>query len=79
MKTLPLLQGNPQNNHQLLVKWTRYKENKEKTRKESKQPSCSSHLNKGTENVRQQDTKAHEKNKNYKMIPTPCTPTHTLI
>ena len=79
METLPLLQGNPQNNHQLLVKQTRDKENKEKTRKETKHPSYSSHLNKGTENVRQQNTKVHEKNKSCKMIPTPCIPTHTLI
>ena len=42
------------------------------------QPS-SSHLNKGSENVRQKNTKAQEENKSCKMIPTPCSPTPTLI
>ena len=30
---------------------------KKKTEKQTQQPSCSTHLNKGTENVRQQNTK----------------------
>ena len=42
--------------------------------KQTQQPSCSSHLNKGTENLRQQNTKAQEENRNYKMIPAPCPP-----
>ena len=29
--------------------------------------------------MREQNTKAQEKGKNYKMIPTPCPPTQTLI
>ena len=40
--------------------------------KQTQQQSSSSHLNKETDNVRQQNTKAQEKNKNYKMIPTSC-------
>ena len=35
-------------------------------------PSCSSHLNKAAENIRQQNTKTEDKNKKYTMIPTPC-------
>ena len=35
--------------------------------------------NKGTEDMREQNTKAQEKNKNYKMIRTSYSPTHTLI
>ena len=45
------------------VKGTRDKENKEKTKKHTQQPSCSSHLNKGTGNVRQQNTKTQGKKK----------------
>ena len=44
------------------VKGTTDKENKEKTKKQTLQPASSSHLNKGTENMRQQNTKAQEKN-----------------
>ena len=54
------------------------KQNKEKTKTQTKtqtqQPSCFSRLNKGTENMRQQNTKAQEKNKNYKMITIPWPP-----
>ena len=50
-----------------LVKGTRDKENKEKTNTQTQQPSCSSHLNKGTKNLREQNTKAQEK-KNTKTI-----------
>ena len=57
---------------------TKDKENKGTTKKQTQQPSCSSHLNKGAENVREQNTKAKE-NKNCKMIHTPYPPTHTLI
>ena len=64
---------------QLLVKDTRDKENKEKTKKQTQQPSCSSHLNKWTKDMREQNTKAQEKNKNCNMIPNPCRTTHTLI
>ena len=45
-----------------------------KTKKKKKQtqlPSCSSHLHKGTEDMREQNTKALEKSKNYEMIPIP--------
>ena len=51
---------------------------KKETKKQTQHPSYFSCLNKGTNNVRE-NTKVHEKNKNYKMIPTPCPPTHTLI
>ena len=40
--------------------------------------SWSSHLNKGTEGVKEQKTNTQVKKK-YKMIPAPCPPTHTLI
>ena len=43
------------------------------------QQSCSSHLNERTEDVGEQNTKAQEKNKNYKMICIPWPPTQTLI
>ena len=62
----------------LLVKGARDKEKKEKTKKQTQHPLCSSHLNKGTEDVKEQKQK-QKKNKNYKMIPAPCHPTHTLI
>ena len=51
---------------------------KKETKKQTQHPSYFSRLNKGTNNVRQQNTKVPEKN-NYKMIPTPCPPTHILI
>ena len=44
---------------QLLVKGTRDKENKEKTKKQTQYPSCSSHLNKRTEDVKEQKTNTH--------------------
>ena len=44
------------------------KESKEKTKKQTQQPPRSSHLNKGTQNVRKQIQK--HKKKNYKMVPT---------
>ena len=58
----------------------RKKRKKGKTMKQTQQPSCFSHLNKGTENARKQNTKAQNKNKSYKIIPTPCSPppTHTI-
>ena len=63
--------------NQEVVKGTRLKENKEKTRKQTQQPSCSSHLNKGTENLKKQNTKGQEK-KNEKNE-HPLSPIHTLI
>ena len=45
-----------------MVKGTRDRENNEETKTQAKQPSCSSHVNKGIENMRQQNTKSQEKN-----------------
>ena len=45
---------------QLLVKKTRDIENKEKAKKQTQQPSRSKHLNKGTANMRQLNTKPQE-------------------
>ena len=50
-----------------------------KAQRNTQQSSCSSHLNKVTENVTEQNTKVQEKSKHCMMIPTPCPHTHTLI
>ena len=52
----------------------RSKENKEKSKKQTQQSSCSNHLNKGTEDIREQNTKAAEINKIYKVTVTHCYP-----
>ena len=54
--------------------------NKEKTKKQTQQPSCSSHLNKGTEDMRKQNTKVQEK-KNQKLLDDtqPLSPTCTFL
>ena len=54
------------------------KKNKESPKKQTEQPSCSSHLNKGTEEVTEK-YKSTRKSKIYKMIPAPCPSTCTLI
>lgn len=54
------------------------KKNKESPKKQTEQPSCSSHLNKGTEEVMEK-YKSTRKSKIYKMIPAPCPSTCTLI
>ena len=52
---------------------------KGKTRKKREHPLCSSYINKGTKDVRQQNTKTKSEwiNKNCKMIRTP-TPTPNI-
>ena len=47
---------------ELLVKGTRYKENKGKTKKQTQQLSCYSHLDECTEDMSEKKTKAQEKN-----------------
>ena len=54
------------------------KKNKESPKKQTEQPSGSSHLNKGTEEVTEK-YKSTRKSKIYKMIPAPCPSTYTLI
>ena len=72
--TFKIVLHNRHNNFYALVtpKGTRDKENKEKTKIYTQQPSCSSYLKKRTENVREQNAIGQEKN--YKMIPTPLSP-----
>ena len=45
----------------LLVKGTKDKENKEKTKKQTQHPSSCSYLNKGTKNLRQKKSKSTRK------------------
>ena len=59
-----------------MVKGTRDRENNEETKTQAQQPSCSSHVNKGTENMRQQNKKSQEKNQkiwddNHPLSPHP--------